>query len=77
MDVFAICGFGAFGGGGGLCVLSDSVCERVGAVADDDFSALCDSEGMRDLGTVCGLGALGGFSGTGGGDLIFGPCPVC
>ena len=77
VDVFAICGFGAFGGGGGLSVLSDSVCERVGAVADDDFSALCDSEGMRDLGTVCGLGALGGFSGTGGGDLTFGLCPAC
>ena len=76
-NVFATCGFGAFGGGGGLSVLSDSVREHVGAVAEDDFSALCDGEGMRDLGTVCGLGALGGFSGTGGGVLTFGLCPAC
>ena len=58
-------------------MLSDSVCERVGAVADDDFSALCDSEGMHDLGTVGGLGFIVGFGGTGGGVLTFGPCPVC
>ena len=76
-NVFAICGFGAFGGGGVLCVLSDSVCEREGVVADDDLSTLCDGEGMCVLDTVCGLGALGGFSGTGGGDLIFGLCPAC
>ena len=77
-NVFAFCGFGAFGGGGCLCILSDSVCERVGAVADGDLSTLCDGEGMRDLDTVCGLGALiGGFSGTGGGVLTFGLCPVC
>ena len=65
------CCFGAFGGGCCLCVLSDSVCEHVGVVTDGDFSTLCDSEGMRDLDTVCGLG------GTGGGVLTFGPCPVC
>ena len=76
-NVLAFCGFGGVGGGGGLCVLSDSVCEREGVVADDDLSTLCDGEGMCVLDTVCGLGALGGFSGTGGGDLTFGPCPVC
>ena len=37
---FAFCGFGAVGGGGGLCVLSDSARERVGVVADSDFSTL-------------------------------------
>ena len=76
-NVLAFCGFGGVGGGGGLCVLSDSVCEREGVVADDDFSTLCDSEGMRDLDTVGGLGFIVGFSGTGGGVLTFGPCPVC
>ena len=76
-NVFAICGFGAFAGGGGLSVLSDSVRKRVGVVADDDLSTLCDSEGMCVLDTVCGLGALGGFSGTGGGVLTFGLCPAC
>ena len=76
-NVFAFCGFGAFGGGGGLYVLSDSVCEREGAVADDDLSTLCDSEGMCVLDTVGGLGFFVGFGGTGGGDLTFGPCPVC
>ena len=77
-NVFAICGFGAFGGGGGgLIVLSDSVCECEETVADDDLSALCDGEGMCVLDTVCGLGALCGFSGTGGGVLTFGLCPAC
>ena len=42
-------------------MLSDSVCEHVGAVADGDFS---------------GLGALRSFSGTGRGVLTFGSCPV-
>ena len=62
-----------------VCVsaASDSVREREGVVADDDLSTLCDGEGMCVLDTVCGLGALGGFSGTGGGDLTFGLCPAC
>ena len=58
-------------------MLSDSVRERVGFVADDDLSALCDGEGMRDLDTVCDLGFIVGFGGTGGGVLTFGPCPAC
>ena len=40
---FAFCGFGAVGGGGGLCLLSDSARERE-VVADGNFSGRLGSD---------------------------------
>ena len=64
-------------------MLSDSARERVGVVADGDFSgrlgdffAFCGFGGVGGVGGLC-VGALGGFGGTGGGVLTFGLSPVC